>query len=160
MGIGFAESAGALAGHNTVFSDDIVNGQVKSVDIADGSVTSGDIKDGTIGSADLGALSPRWAVVDPDSTGAGATVLRNRGGSGGAGRFSPGVYWVECASNVDLCSWTATLVDNSDGVLAAKLITVEPIPGNPTSLIIRAFDTSGSAVDLNAGDLFAVQVDC
>jgi hypothetical protein len=49
-------TAVALSGTNTVFSDDIVDGQVKKPDIADGSVGSGKLIDGSIASADI---SPR-----------------------------------------------------------------------------------------------------
>jgi hypothetical protein len=47
-------SAYALTGTNTVFSDDIVNGEVKSFDIATGAVRSPKIADGQVLSADVG----------------------------------------------------------------------------------------------------------
>jgi hypothetical protein len=47
FGIGLASSAGALTGHNTVFSDDIKNGQVKSPDIRDRTITSKDVAKAT-----------------------------------------------------------------------------------------------------------------
>jgi len=43
----------ALPGANTVFTDDIVNGEVKSADIADGKVNSIDIHDDQIRSDDI-----------------------------------------------------------------------------------------------------------
>ncbi len=46
-------TAYALGGKNTVFSDDIVNGQVHSADIGDGQVHSADIGDGQVRSADV-----------------------------------------------------------------------------------------------------------
>jgi len=47
LGIGFASSAGALAGHNTVNSDDITNGQVTSADIRDRTIQTRDVAKGT-----------------------------------------------------------------------------------------------------------------
>jgi hypothetical protein len=47
-------SAYALTGTNTVFSDDIVNGEVKSADVATGAVRSAHIATGNVQSADIG----------------------------------------------------------------------------------------------------------
>ena len=54
-------TASALDGINTVFSDDIVNGEVKAADIGTGELTSGDILNGTIDRQDLanGAVGGR-----------------------------------------------------------------------------------------------------
>lgn len=46
-------SAYALSGSNTVFSDDIVNGQVRNADLADDSVGSTKIADGRVRATDL-----------------------------------------------------------------------------------------------------------
>lgn len=48
-------TAYALDGHNTVFSDDIVNGEVKTADIGDGQVRSVDVANDTTGFALRGA---------------------------------------------------------------------------------------------------------
>src|SRR5919197_3055577 len=48
-------TATALDGSNTVFSDDIVNGEVKAGDLAGRSVTGGKIRDGQVGNPDLAA---------------------------------------------------------------------------------------------------------
>jgi hypothetical protein len=58
--------ATALPGHNTVRSDDIVNGQVKSVDVKDGSLTAKDVHKGTFQRAARGHL---LTVYENDSTG-------------------------------------------------------------------------------------------
>lgn len=47
VGIGLTGSAGALAGHNTVTSDDIKNGQVTSADIRDRTIQTRDVAKGT-----------------------------------------------------------------------------------------------------------------
>jgi hypothetical protein len=54
-------TATALTGSNTVFSDDIVNGQVRNPDLADNSVGTTKIADGRVFAADLA----------PDSVGSG-----------------------------------------------------------------------------------------
>lgn len=46
-------SASALQGHNTVFSDDIVDGQVKAADIKTGAVTSDKIRTGHVRNDDI-----------------------------------------------------------------------------------------------------------
>lgn len=46
-------SASALAGSNTVFSDDIVDGNVKSFDVANNSLITSDIRDNSIASRDI-----------------------------------------------------------------------------------------------------------
>jgi hypothetical protein len=48
-------AAYALDGSNTVFSDDIVNGEVTNNDLAANAVGSGKINDGSVKNADLGA---------------------------------------------------------------------------------------------------------
>jgi trimeric autotransporter adhesin len=50
-------SAVALNGSNTVFSDDIVNGEVKTPDLGANAVATGKIADGQVTTADLGATS-------------------------------------------------------------------------------------------------------
>jgi hypothetical protein len=54
---------------NTVFSSDIVNGEVKSIDIADNAVESADVKDGSISTFDVHTLLGA-DVVDNTLTGA------------------------------------------------------------------------------------------
>lgn len=46
-------TAYALDGSNTVFSDDIVDGQVKTADLHDGAVTGAKVSDGALGGSDL-----------------------------------------------------------------------------------------------------------
>jgi hypothetical protein len=64
-----SSSALALDGMNTVFSDDIVNGEVKSVDIGNDEIQSGDVKDGTINTFDVHSFLG-VDVVDNSLTGA------------------------------------------------------------------------------------------
>ena len=46
-------TASALDGSNTVFSDDIVNGEVKTADIGNSEVGTGDIANGGVGTLDI-----------------------------------------------------------------------------------------------------------
>src|SRR4051794_33328652 len=65
----FAMSGTAIAldGSNTVFSDDIVNGQVKSADIGNQQVQSVDVKDETLTGADVANQSLNSTYVDASS---------------------------------------------------------------------------------------------
>jgi hypothetical protein len=60
-------TAVALNGANTVFSDDIVNGEVKNPDLADNSVASGKIADGRVLNPDLGPNAVTSAKVANES---------------------------------------------------------------------------------------------
>jgi hypothetical protein len=53
--VALSGTAVALDGSNTVFSDDIVNGEVKNGDLATDSVASGKIKDGEVKNAEISA---------------------------------------------------------------------------------------------------------
>ena len=70
-------TAYALAGTNTVFSDDIVDGNVRSIDVQDNGVYSADVRDDTLAAGGLGAVDLRPGSVrssevsDGSLTGAG-----------------------------------------------------------------------------------------
>jgi hypothetical protein len=111
----YAVSASALAGHNTVFSDDIKNGQVKSadiknkgvrnVDLATSAVNSRVIKNGTILLADLNATT--IAALRTGTPGpAGAT-----GATGPAGPAGP-------AGSTHQVTFTRNLNDGQSSLLA------------------------------------------
>jgi len=56
-------TAYGLSGHNTVFSDDIVDGRVKTQDIANESIRGADVKDESISEADVNALTTSEGLV-------------------------------------------------------------------------------------------------
>jgi hypothetical protein len=60
-------SAVALDGSNTVFSDDIVNGEVKAADIGTGEVGPADLLDGGVHAADLAANSVDNSKIATDA---------------------------------------------------------------------------------------------
>jgi hypothetical protein len=59
-------TAYALDGHNTVFTDDIVNGEVRTGDIGDGQVRSVDVADDTTGFALKGADVANGSLTGAD----------------------------------------------------------------------------------------------
>ncbi len=82
-------TAVALDGSNTVFSDDIVDGQVKSVDIGNHQVKGIDVRDATLTGDDLLNQSVTSADIDAGSlnlaTGTGnAASCNDDGGTGSA----------------------------------------------------------------------------
>lgn len=60
-------SASALPARNTVFSDDIVNGQVKRKDIGGNAVTGAKVADGSLGGSDLASGSVGGNEIVNDS---------------------------------------------------------------------------------------------
>src|SRR4051794_25125910 len=130
-------SAYALSGHNTVFSDDIVNRQVKKGDLADAAVTSR-------------ALNP--AAVAPDSAklgGALPTSFQQRVYGGcGSGRTISGVDGggsVTCDSPVS--DINVVLVDGGYKFFP-------PIPHSPVKVIVSCTDpgTQGRFENTGGGD--------
>ena len=67
-------TASALDGSDTVFSDDIVNGEVKPADIATNAVRTSEIQNGQVGTADLGDGTVTELKLAADSV-TGAKVL-------------------------------------------------------------------------------------
>jgi hypothetical protein len=134
--------------------------QVGTVDVlADvvGYYTNSTLKELAAGLSALGA-SVRYAKVDAD---AGGANLINGHGVTSVSREGAGVFTVTFASPITKCGWVATLNDNDAGSAAAGEISVERwTPGDPDSLLIRTFDSSGAHVDPLDTDGFSVQVVC
>ena len=72
--LAMGSSASALKGHNTVFSDDIVNGQVKRRDIGTDAVTTAKIGAGQVGIDDIVDDAVNGSKV-PDGTLTGADIM-------------------------------------------------------------------------------------
>ena len=68
-------AAYGLSGHNTVFSDDIVNGRVKTQDVADDAINTTKIANESIQSADVKDESLTVADIDELSTAEGLVRL-------------------------------------------------------------------------------------
>jgi hypothetical protein len=118
-------TAMALSGSNTVFSDDIVNGEVTSPDILDGSIGKIDIRDGSMDSA---------KVQNDSLTGAD---IANTGSVG-----SPEVGGLDGGDIADTDSVSSPEVgglnggDITDGTLSGADITDDSItPADTTGLV-------------------------
>jgi hypothetical protein len=72
-------TAYALNGHNTVFSDDIVNGEVKTGDLKTGAVNSAKVLDDSLTADDLAPSSVGFSEIDPSAFFSGD--ISNDGGS-------------------------------------------------------------------------------
>jgi hypothetical protein len=86
-----------LAGKNTVFSDDIVNGSVKAKDLKNGGVTSKDIRDNTVRGVDIGDETVNGSDIIESSLGkvpnaANADSADSAAPSGAAGGELAGTY--------------------------------------------------------------------
>lgn len=91
-----AGSAYALDGSNTVFSDDIVDGQVRSADVADGSLTGNDAR--TLGNRDIAPDALGSGPVDESSL--GTVPVAGQAGSGykGNGGCYESSTYVDCGT--------------------------------------------------------------
>ena len=145
-GTGVAE---ALAGANTVNSAAIINGAVTGTDIANGTIGRNDLKANVVA---------RWANVN--AGGAADTALMRGRGVETAFRAGVGVYRVSFTDSVANCGWTATRNDNSNGTSKAGEISVETSAEAPTDLIVRTYNSAGTAADTEASDGFTVTIDC
>ena len=140
-------TGGTAYAANTVFSADIVDGEVKSVDLADNGVTGTDIAEATLNVRDIGCeggLIQGFARVrglagigqvytnDPGAVDA----VRNCAGSAGSvqvRRASTGLYFVRFVGNP---ASVALVVSNSDGrgtqtALNDNIISVAKINTGP-----------------------------
>jgi hypothetical protein len=70
-------SAYALAGSNTVFSDDIVNGQVTDKDVGDNAIRAAELADGSVNSREL--VNGGVKGIDLRNNGVGSVDLRDNG---------------------------------------------------------------------------------
>jgi hypothetical protein len=142
-----AALGGTAYAANTVFSADIVDGEVKSVDIGDsevgtvdianGAVGTVDIADGQVGTADAapGSLgrSPRlWAQVRATGTIANGTALS-------ASRPATGRYNVTFGGNVATCAISATPVTTGARSASAQR--------SGSTVVVRMFNANGVATN-------------
>jgi hypothetical protein len=105
-------AAYALDGSNTVFSDDIVNGEVKVADIGQAAVATDEIANGQVKAADLGADQVRSSkVLDDNLTGAdvaanslkGADIDESTLDVGNAARAYARVVAADCTGTPGFC---------------------------------------------------------
>jgi hypothetical protein len=144
-------TAGALGGHNTVFSDDIVNGQVKTADVADDTLSGGglvaadlransvgssetgsaedEIKDGAVDAQDINGAIPPTVVIDPPAVPAQSCVTGQNAIAG--------------VTNIDhlLVTTPATFTPN---------LSVTPLEGADSDVRIRVCNPTGGTIDPGA----------
>jgi hypothetical protein len=119
-------SAAWAAGRNSVNSQAIVNGQVKTADLAAGAVTSGKLRDGTVRGIDLkdGAVGHKdiaESAVGAQELGTIVTVESTTGaitdadGTTNGGAVGVGATLAECPDNSRAIGGGAEWVDPSSG---------------------------------------------
>lgn len=91
-----AGAAYALPGRSTILSDDIVNGQVRSVDVADGSITSEDAL--ALSAGDIAKNALGTGQVDEHSLGPVPMARQAGAGAGGSGRCEASSTYVDCGA--------------------------------------------------------------
>jgi len=89
-----AGSAYALDGTNTVFSDDIVDGQVTSADVADNSLTGSDAR--TLSAADIATDALGTGQVSESSLGVVPVAGQAGSGRAGSGACDESTTYVDC----------------------------------------------------------------
>lgn len=136
-------TAYALSGHNTVFSDDITNGQVRSVDIRDNDVSTVDVADESLTGND----------VAPDSLGGGdinesqlGTVPNSSalGGRGPGSFASSSVYKKESPIQAGTNHGDGTFIISFGCDAGDILLSGGPANVSGTSDIVESFPTPGS----------------
>ena len=126
-------SAYALAGHNTVRSDDIVNGTIKSIDLRDGGVAGVDILDGGVTGADVDESS---LTTVPD-----ANTLAGRSPSSFA---SSSVYKKESAVEAGTDHGDGTFIISVSCDPGDILLTGGPANVNATSDMVESLPSPGT----------------
>lgn len=126
-------TAYALSGHNTVFSDDIVNGAVRSVDIRDGDVGTVDVTDDSLTGSDINE-SQLGTVPN-------ASALGGRG----AGSFATSsVYKKESPLQAGTNHGDGTFIISFGCDAGDILLSGGPANVAGTSDIVESFPTPGS----------------
>jgi hypothetical protein len=165
-----AVTAGKLK-NGAVTESKIADGAVTTNKIANDAVTGDKVKESSLGqvpsalNADrLGGLvasgyqhTLRWAVVSANA--GGASVVR--GNATGAGRISPGNFFVSFPADIRECAYVATNGDTGAGAGPPGEISVEQrAADNPTDIEVRTYNSSGAQTDPGAGDGFHIAVFC
>ncbi len=145
----------AYASHLVVRSDDIVNGEVKTVDLANGSVTSAKIRDGHVATADVAPNAVTGAqVADGSLTGADVGDGSLTGADVAAGGLSGSDIADSTLTGLDLATGSVSGLDVADGSISGTDIASNSVTGtdvNESTLgsvasAIRASNVNGETV--------------
>jgi len=174
IALGGAAYAGVTLSNNSVRSNHIVNGQVKTADLASGAVTnaklrnnavnSAKVRNGSLETADLsaaaqtalkGAVGPAGPAGLAGLAGAPATALwafvRSDGtlirGKGTTASATTNVGFVNVTFNqpVDNCIWLATTGLDSFALPPAGYATTDRNPAQPNTVFIQTRDAAGAS---------------
>ncbi|SRR5690348_5997629 len=133
--------AQALSGTNTVTSDDIIDGQVKTTDLGLSAVTSARVKDNSLTGADINeaTLHPRLEFM----------VVRANGnkvsGTGTSVRNGVGQYGITFSHSVADCAATVSPGDvPGGGTTAVTIAMVSNFGGNVYGVVMKKFDGSAT----------------
>jgi hypothetical protein len=157
-------TAVALDGANTVFSDDISAGEVRTSDLGANSVNSAKVTNDSLAGDEIadGGLLPEdvnqfWAVVDANGTlarasEAGVTVTHTAG---------TGTYVVDFNRTISDCAFSSTigLSAPSAGTSARGFTTVVSPTSSPNDSVLVTTDDISTPLD-SAERGFHLQVSC
>ena len=135
-------SAYALDGNNTVFSDDIVSGEVRQSDLGVASVSSSRIVDGGVASTDLAANAVTGAKVRDDTIGADDLDASATGGLA-RGRT---IYDAEAGTTASTTVQGRFSVD----------LGCDPVPGTG---VLQFTNLAPGSMDVVIDDSFSAQAD-
>lgn len=138
--LAYAVNAGALAGKNTVFADDLAANSVRSSDIKNGNVRSGDLGTGAVGSRAIADGSIR--LSDLSSAAIAALSTGTQGPQG-----PPGPAGAAGAAG-------ATGATGPSSVVRTGLLKVG-VGGAVTLLKAGPFDIQGNCIDAGSGEVRA-----
>ena len=117
-----AGTAYALPGSNTVFSDDIVNGQVQAVDLSPSSVGTTRLIDGGVATADLRAGAVTSAKIADGQVQAADIAANAVGGS----QLAPDSVGATELETLHQASSTVSVAENTTGTATATCPSFAP----------------------------------
>ena len=154
-------TAYALGGSNTVFSDDIVNGNVRSADVQDNGVRSADVRDDTAAGGGLTAADLRPGSVgsdevvdgsltasDVDESSLGLVPAARLGGTG-ASTVNPPAVRRRCGTTYVDCGFVTLDLPQTTRVLITAGGTSDS-PGSDAQGFCRLATSQGSLTDTYA----------
>jgi len=132
--------AQALAGSNTVASDDIIDGQVKTTDLALSAVTSARVKDGSLTGADINEKSLDGPKVE-------YMVVRGNGtkvsGTGTSVRTAQGAYSITFPRAIPTCAATISPGSVPGGTgFSLSIAAIHASSGNTFSVIMYKYNAA------------------